>query len=203
MDENFLTNDNNTENTKTTLPQQLELLRQALEGFLKNFSEKTTLSDIVYDLNQEYDVLEETLATVINWLILHKSIIRAFDVMERLTASNILSQSEDDVKKTIRTGLLPQSGTMVQNVVAGLRGSTKIISLIDKDLVDLNKKIHKLKNFDEEFLKIIEYESAMSDGLLSEILNNIYSSNYEDSANKLFRLLNNVKDLAEKKKEES
>ena len=123
--------------------------------------------------------------------------------MEKLTAPNILSQPEDDVKKTIRTGLLPQSGTMVQSVVAGLRGSTKIISLIDKDLVNLNTKILKLKSFDEEFLKIIEYESAMSDGLLSEILNNIYSSNYEDSANKLFRLLNNVKELAEKKNEES
>ena len=146
--------------------------------------------------------MEETLATVINWLSLHKSIIRALDIMERLTASNILSQPEDAVKKTIRTGLLPQSGTMVQNVVAGLRGSSKIMSLIEKDLGDLNKKIHSLKRFDEEFLKIIEYESAMSDGLLSEILHNIYSSNYDDSADKLFQLINNVKEFAEKNNEE-
>jgi hypothetical protein len=202
MNEEPMINDNELETNKATLPQQLELLRQALEGFFRNFSKEATLSDMVYDLNNQYDVLTETLATVVNWLSLHKSIIRAMGMMEKLTEPDILLQSEDEVKKTIRTGLLPQSGSMVRDVVAGLRGSTKIMELIEKDLGDLNNKIKILKNLDEKFLKIIEYESAISDGLLSEILNNIYSGFYDSSADKLFKLLNNVKEFTEEKIEE-
>ncbi|MHA2337515.1 MAG: hypothetical protein ACXACX_09435, partial [Candidatus Hodarchaeales archaeon] len=181
---------------------QLELLRQALEGFLKNFSKEPTLLDMVYDLNNQYDVLEETLATVVNWLSLHKSIIRGMGMIEKLTNPSVLLQPEDEVKKTIRTLLLPQSGSMVRDVVAGLRGSTKIIELIGKDLGDLNNKIKVLKNLDEKFLEIIEYESTISDGLLSEVLNNIYSGFYDSSADKLFKLLNNVKEFTEEKRGE-
>ena len=110
MNEDSMINDQEPEDNRPTLPQQLELLRQALEGFLKKFSKKTTLPEIVYDLNNQYDILTETLATLSNWLSLHKDIIRTLGVMEKLTEPGMLSQPEDDVKKTIRTGLLPQSG---------------------------------------------------------------------------------------------
>ena len=110
MNEEPMIDNNELETNNPALPQQLELLRQALEGFLKQFSSENTLSDIVYDLNNQYDILEETLATVVNWLALHKSIIRAMGIMEKLTEPSILSQPEDEVKKTIRTG--PNGNTM-------------------------------------------------------------------------------------------
>ena len=75
------------------------------------------------------------------------------------------------------------------------------MDLVNKDLSDLDNKIKLLRDFDERFLKIIEYESTLSDGLLSEILNNIYSGFYDSSADKLFSLLNNVKEFTEEKSE--
>ena len=194
-------NQTNEIGQEQNLRQQLQMLREALEGFLRAYTNKHNLSfaDMVYELNQRYDILEETLATVTNWLALHKSIIRSLSVIDKLTDPKLVAiSSEDGLRTTIRTGLLPQTGTMVQNVQAGLKGAERILPLVEKELKNLVSDIRNLKEFDETFLKIIDY-NELSDGLLSEILHNIYSGHQEESTKKLFKLLNNVKNLLTEK----
>lgn len=181
-----------SDDSSQTINQQLLMLRQLLETFMRPYTGQESLQNIVDELNHQYTILEETLATMLNWLALQKSIIRELSVVERFTGKNVENESSDSLKRTIRMVILPQIETMIQNVYAANKGAEKIVPLVERDLSNLKEKIQSIQELDQKLLNITEFDLDVNDGLIYEILTELYSSNFDLSREKLIKLAENV-----------
>ena len=177
------------------ISQQLGNLRRLLEKFLKGPTKEGTLGGQLDVLGHRFNVLEETLATVLNWFSLQKAILRALGAVQKLTEPNMLGQPEDVLRQTIRMGLLPQSETMAQNIFAANKGAQRILPLVERDLSNLAEQIKSLKTLNERFLKVIEFDLDASSGLITELLHSLYSGHLDVGNEKLARLEENIQKL--------
>ena len=181
-----------SDNSSETINQQLSTLRELLETFMRPYTGQVSLQAIVDELNHQYTILEETLATILNWLALQKSIVRELGVVERFTGRHVENEPSDTLKRTIRMVILPQIETMIQNVYAAEKGAEKIIPLVERDLLDLKDKIRNIQELDQKLIRITEFDLDVNDGLVYEILTALYSSNFDLSREKLVKFAENI-----------
>ncbi|MFW9994603.1 MAG: hypothetical protein ACFFD4_21340 [Candidatus Odinarchaeota archaeon] len=166
--------------------EQLESYRSALiemQASLRNivvhFSREEDYRSGITSLSANYEILANTLSTLLNWIRLQQEGLAALSSIHDW--SQILLEEEDvsTIRYQLRTMIIGQIETMTQNFVSSDRSSKNILQFVVGQLDNIPRLINQTKSVNEAFLSILQYNAIYDTSLLLDAVNSLYQGNYK------------------------
>ena len=180
---------------------QLLDIREILEGFLKNYDNQgsTDFAMKLNALNNEYDLMHDSLLTIINYFSLQQNAIRALLLIENVTREkNIKLQEVDNLLNALRMLILPQIETFVYNLKSAVKSKDRILSYLEKSPTQkIPTLIKDMVEMDKNFLGVITHSENMNDNLLEQSLQSLLMAHLDISKEQISKMLNNLTDSAQ------
>jgi len=166
----------------------LEDLQSCLKNIVTNFSDEADFRSGIASLSANYDLMANTLSTLLNWIKLQQEGLAAFGSIHDW--SRALSEEDDisTIRYQLRTMINGQTETMTQNFVASERSSSNILQFVTGQLDTLPRLISRTVEFNEKFLSVLQYNAIYGTSLLSDAINNLYQgkfTNFQESLSEM------------------
>lgn len=177
---------------------QLLDLRKILESFLEDYGNEQELDfpNKLNLLNKEYELIHDSLMTIINYFSLQQNAIRALLLIENVTREkNIKLQEVDNLINAIRMFILPQIETFMYNLKSAVKSKDRVLAYLEKSPVQsIPSLVQDMVDMDKKFLDIIELQST---NLLEQSFQSILMSRLENSKNQISQMLSNLQKLSD------
>ena len=175
---------------------QLLDIREILEGFLKNYDNQgsTDFAMKLNALNNEYDLMHDSLLTIINYFSLQQNAIRALLLIENVTREkNIKLQEVDNLLNALRMLILPQIETFVYNLKSAVKSKDRILSYLEKSPTQkIPSLITDMVTMDKNFLAVITNSENMNENLLEQSLQSLLMAHLDISKEQISKMLTNL-----------
>ena len=172
---------------------QLLDIREILEGFLKNYDNQgsTDFAMKLNALNNEYDLMHDSLLTIINYFSLQQNAIRALLLIENVTREkNIKLQEVDNLLNALRMLILPQIETFVYNLKSAVKSKDRILSYLEKSPTQkIPSLITDMVTMDKNFLAVITNSENMNENLLEQSLQSLLMAHLDISKEQISKML--------------
>lgn len=182
--------------------EQLDSYKAALveiQGSLKNivlrFSKEDDYRSGIASLSANYDLLANTLSTLLNWIRLQQEGLAAFSSIHDWSQA---LQEEDDVsviRYQLRTMITGQIETMTQNFVSSDRSSKNILQFVVGQLDNIPRLINESVSVNEAFLSVLQYNAIYDTSLLLDAVNSLYQGKITKFHEIIELINNNVEQL--------
>lgn len=137
-------------------------VRVLLENFFRNTTDAQNLTEAITMLGQQTEIMQSTLATLLNYLALQQSVVRALMAIDRVTEpSSIQEASEGKLSHILYAILSPQVTLLTKNLSGVIAANAKMTSYLEKNpnitdlvgkltgMVEINQSLLDLMGFDE------------------------------------------------------
>ena len=179
---------------------QLLSLRQILESFLDGYGNEQSLDfqNKLNILNKEYELIHDSLMTIINYFSLQQNAIRALLLIENVTREkNVKLQEVDNLLNAIRMFILPQIETFLYNLKSAVKSKDRVLAYLEKSPVSsIPSLVQDMVEMDKKFLDVIDQQNS---NLLEQSLQSILMSRLENSKDAISKMLAHL----EKQKEDA
>lgn len=177
---------------------QLSDLRKILESFLQGYGNEKSFDfqNKLNFLNNEYEMIHDSLLTVINYFSLQQNAIRALLLIENVTREkNVKLQEIDNLVNAIRMFILPQIETFLYNLKSAVKSKDRVLAYLEKSPVQsIPSLVNDMVEMDKKFLDLIEHSDT---NLLEQSFQLILMSHLENSREKITKMLSNLEKLNE------
>jgi len=176
---------------------QLLDIRKILESFLENYEEEQNhnFQDKLNALNKEYELIHDSLLTVINYFSLQQNAIRALLLIENVTREKTIKiQEVEYLRNAIRMMILPQVETLLYNLKSAVKSKERVLDYLEhnpiKNVPDL---VQDMVAMDKKFLNIIEQpQQAMTSNLLEQTLQAMLMSHLDNAQEYITKMKQNL-----------
>ncbi|MHA2363571.1 MAG: hypothetical protein ACXAC7_06410 [Candidatus Hodarchaeales archaeon] len=177
---------------------QLLTIREIVEKFFIETTGEKSFEGAVNILNREYEVIENSLSTLLNFIALQQNVIRSFQNIEQFTRVSALDEKTyDQLIKTLRVIMIPQFEVMISNLSAVHNAGERVILYTDNpDLPGgISEKIREINDLDKKFLEIIDFNKEITSSSLDIALKAMIMARFEEAKKNIDSMLNNVNKL--------
>ena len=176
---------------------QLLDIRKILESFLDDYS-KTQPNDFQNNLNmlnKEYELIHDSLLTVINYFSLQQNAIRSLLLIENVTREkNIKLQDADHLLNAIRVLILPQVETFLYNLKSAVKSKERVLTYLENNpIYKLPELVQDMVSMDKRFLSVVEQSNqSMTSNLLEQSLQSLLMLHLDNSSQYLEKIAENL-----------
>lgn len=176
---------------------QLLEIRNILESFLQDYGENPSedFQTKLNSLNKEYELIHDSLLTIINYFSLQQNAIRALLLIENVTREkNIKLQEVDNLLNAMRMLILPQVETFLYNLKSAVKSKERVLTYLEKSPVQkIPDLVQDMVAMDKKFLDIIEQpQASSSSNLFEQTLQSLIMSHLENSKVSIEKMLKNL-----------
>ena len=176
---------------------QLLEIRKILESFLQDYGENPSddFQNKLNSLNKEYELIHDSLLTIINYFSLQQNAIRSLLLIENVTRDkNVKLQEVDNLLNAMRMLILPQIETFTYNLKSAVKSKERVLAYLDNSPVQkIPILVQDMVAMDKKFLDIIEQpQASMSSNLLEQSLQSLLMSHLENSKTSIEKMLYNL-----------
>ncbi len=176
---------------------QLLGIREVLESFLREYGSNPSddFQTKLNALNKEYELIHDSLLTIINYFSLQQNAIRSLLLIENVTREkNIKLQEIDNLLNAMRMLILPQVETLLYNLKSAVKSKERVLNYLENSPVQkIPDLVQDMVAMDKKFLDIVEQSpSAASSNLLEQSLQSLLMSHLDNSKNTIVKMLNNL-----------
>ena len=185
--------DDQKENT-SEIKEMLLKIREILEKYLMDTTGEKSFEIALNSLEKDYEVIENSLSTLLNYLALQQNVIRSFRNIEQFTRLPILNKPTDQLLKTLRVIMLPQFEVLISNSATAFKSSERVLLYADNPDIPggVSDKIREISGFNEKLLELIDYDKETQSSSLGIALNAIIMSRLPKSQELIDNMLNNL-----------
>lgn len=173
-------------------------VREIIEKFLIHNTDENNYESAINSLEKEYEVIENSLSTLLNYLALQQNVLRSFKNIEQFTRKSLLEdRSPDQINKTLRIIMLPQFEVLFSNISTVFKSSDRVLLYADNPDIPggVSDKIREIRNFDKNFLNLIRHDEENKTNDLDLALNGLIIGQFENSSKRISNMLNDAKNL--------
>ena len=173
-------------------------VREIIEKFLIHNTDENNYESAINSLEKEYEVIENSLSTLLNYLALQQNVLRSFRNIEQFTRKSLLEdRSPDQINKTLRIIMLPQFEVLFSNISTVFKSSDRVLLYADNPDIPggVSDKIREIRNFDKNFLNLIRHDEENKTNDLDLALNGLIIGQFENSSKRISNMLNDAKNL--------
>ncbi|MHA2297899.1 MAG: hypothetical protein ACXAEU_06515 [Candidatus Hodarchaeales archaeon] len=173
----------------------LEKLQDSMKSIVSIFSNETDFKRGMTTLSANYDLIANTLSTLLNWIRLQQEGLAAFGSVHDW--SQALSEEDDIsvIRYQLRTMINSQVETMTQNFVTSDRNSNNMLQFVTGQLDNIPRMINQTVKFNEKFLSVLQYNAIYETSLLSNAVNYLYQGKFKKFQETLADLNKNLEKL--------
>ena len=176
---------------------QLLEIRKIIESFLQDYGENSSdyFQNKLNSLNKEYELIHDSLLTIINYFSLQQNAIRSLLLIENVTRDkNVKLQEVDNLLNAMRMLILPQIETFTYNLKSAVKSKERVLAYLDNSPVQkIPILVQDMVAMDKKFLDIIEQpQASMSSNLLEQSLQSLLMSHLENSKTSIEKMLYNL-----------
>lgn len=176
---------------------QLLDIRKILESFLEDNEKEQdqNFQDKLNELNKEYELIHDSLLTVINYFSLQQNAIRALLLIENVTREKTIKiQEVEYLRNAIRMMILPQVETLLYNLKSAVKSKERVLNYLEnnpiKNVPDL---VQEMVTMDKKFLDVIEQpQQAMTSNLLEQTLQAMLMSHLDNAQEYINKMTQNL-----------
>ena len=176
---------------------QLLDIREILEAYLKEYgvNQSDDFQNKLNSLNKEYELIHDSLLTIINYFSLQQNAIRAILLIENVTREkNIKIQDVDHLLNAMRMLILPQVETFLYNLKSAVKSKDRVLTYLENNPVQkIPDLVKEMVEMDKRFLDIIEQPlGPMTSNLLEQSLQSLLMSHLDNSSSAIEKMKNNL-----------
>lgn len=176
---------------------QLLDIRTVLESFIEGYGNEQSLDfqNKLNTLNNEFEMIHDSLLTIINYFTLQQNAIRALLLIENVTREkNVKLQELDNLTNALRMFILPQIETFLYNLKSAVKSKDRVIAYLEKSPIQsIPSIIQDMVEMDKKFLETIEQpDKGQSNNLLEQSLQSLLMSRLESSRNQISKMLEHL-----------
>lgn len=181
----------------TEFRNQLLDIRKVLESFIEGYGNEQSLDfqNKLNTLNNEFEMIHDSLLTIINYFTLQQNAIRALLLIENVTREkNVKLQEIDNLTNALRMFILPQVETFLYNLKSAVKSKDRVIAYLEKSPIQsIPSIIQDMVEMDKKFLETIEQpDKGQSNNLLEQSLQSLLMARLESSKNQISKMLDHL-----------
>ena len=175
-------------------------IRNILESLLQDYENNLNgdFQNKLNALNKEYELIHDSLLTIINYFSLQQNAIRALLLIENVTREkNVKLQEVDNLINAIRMLLLPQVETLMYNLKSAVRSKERVLTYLENNPVQkIPDLVQNMVEMDKKFLSIIEQSNqSMTSNLLEQTLQAMLMSHLDNSREYIAKMRSNLENV--------
>ncbi len=177
-------------------------LRKILESFLQDYesNQNGDFQNKLNALNKEYELIHDSLLTIINYFSLQQNAIRALLLIENVTREkNVKLQEVDNLLNAIRMMLLPQVETLMYNLKSAVKSKERVLTYLEKSPVQkIPDLVQNMVAMDKKFLSTVEQSGqSMTSNLLEQSLQAMLMSHLDNAREYISKMQSNLENPAQ------
>lgn len=177
---------------------QMVNIRIILESFLKDYDDDKTFNNFqnkLNKLNNDYELIHDSLMTIINYFSLQQNAIRALLSIEAITQEkNIKLQEINNLQNGMRMLILPQIEIFLYNLKSAVKSKDRVLNYLQKSPIQrIPELVKEMVEMDRKFLDITtQEEDEIVINLLEQSIQSLLMSHLDNSGKSIEKMLKHL-----------
>jgi hypothetical protein len=173
-------------------------IRIILESFLKDYDDDKTFNNFqnkLNKLNNDYELIHDSLMTIINYFSLQQNAIRALLSIEAITQEkNIKLQEINNLQNGMRMLILPQIEIFLYNLKSAVKSKDRVLNYLQKSPIQrIPELVKEMVEMDRKFLDITtQEEDEIVINLLEQSIQSLLMSHLDNSGKSIEKMLKHL-----------